>query len=239
MQCSLHVSSFVFLFVFTVRSLIFLPLVSPYQSPCSGWPMGRVKNKISSRSLRLGNFTGARGTHGDWSRARRATSVAQLARRESAFVLISRQASEERRSTSSASATSRTASARPPGHCAATDDDLAEGLNNLRSRKMQDGGAEESRWKTWMKLHRRWYGNSPPLPVTVESLEKVCSLLLSGRYRSGTNDLGSAKKIHIKAGFEWSSLLELTAQEVRRALQRNLGLSKKAKTFRLDRVVHC
>ena len=52
---------------------------------------------------------------------------------------------------------------------------------------MQDGGAEESRWNTWVKLHRRWYGNSPPLPVTVESLEKVCSLLLSGRCRSGTN----------------------------------------------------
>ena len=237
MQCASHVSSFVFLFVFTVRSLIFLPLVSPYQSPCSGWPMGRVKNKISSRSLRLGNFTGARGSSGDWSRARRATTVAQLARRESAFVLMSRQASEERRANSSASATSRTASARPPGSCAATDDDLAEGLNNLRSRKMQDGGAEESRWKTWMKLHRRWYGNSPPLAVTVESLEKVCSLLLSGRYRSGSNYLGAAKKMHIKAGFEWSSLLELTAQKVRRALQRNLGPSKKAKTFRFDRVV--
>ena len=117
--------------------------------------MGRIKNKISSRSLRLGNFTGARGSSGDWSCARRATTVAQLARRESAFVLMPRQASDERRTNSSAYATSRTASARPPGSCAATDDDLAEGLNNLRSIKMQDGGAEESRWKTWMQLHRR------------------------------------------------------------------------------------
>ena len=175
--------------------------------------MGRVKNKISSRSLRLGNFTGARGSSGEWSRARRATTVAQLARRESAFVLMSRQASIERRPNSSESSTTvATASARPPGKCcSATDDGLAEGLNKLRARKMQDGGAEESRWNTWRKLYRRWYGNSLPLPVTVESLEEVCSLLLSGRYRSGTNDLGAAKKMHIKAGFEWTSLLELTA----------------------------
>ena len=139
--------------------------------------MGRVKNKISSRSLRLGNFTGARGSSGEWSRARRATTVAQLARRESAFVLMSRQASIERRPSSSAfSTTVATASARPPGKCcAATDDDLAEGLNKLRARQMQDGGAEESRWNTWIKLHRRWYGNSPPLPVTVESLEKCAA----------------------------------------------------------------
>ncbi|CAE7206162.1 ftsH [Symbiodinium natans] len=81
----------------------------------------------------------------------------------------------------------------------------------------------DSRWKTWLALcSSRGF---QPLPVTVELINAVGSLLKAGRYRSASQYFAIAKSKHVEAGHPWSQAMDLARSQAVRSITRGIGPS--------------
>lgn len=91
---------------------------------------------------------------------------------------------------------------------------------------------KSSLWKTWMNICAM--KQLSPLPLMVETMEKVCAVLKSAGYRSGVAYLYEAKQRRIRQGFSWSDRLEVAVRDCKRALERYVGPPRKAQEIRLQ-----
>ena len=69
-------------------------------------------------------------------------------------------------------------------------------LRIMRVRKTARSSLDSTKslFRTWKRMHRRWYGpDEPVLPITPEKMEAVASQMCHLRYRSFANCLSAAK----------------------------------------------
>ena len=93
-------------------------------------------------------------------------------------------------------------------------------------------GPAESNLKTWLTYHVRWYGNSiPAFPMSCESMEAVAAQMKQDKYRSFQNYLSRAKYEHIRKGFVWDQLLDITGKSCTASLNRGIGAGKQSAAY--------
>ena len=105
---------------------------------------------------------------------------------------------------------------RPPGRgslakalAAGRPGQRASTLARLRSDEVAASGRgpRQSRWKTWVRLHKNWFGSSVPvIPLTVHSLAAVIGQLKEGHYHAAADYVSTAKAVHLRR-HEWSTTL--------------------------------
>ncbi|CAE7265094.1 DNMT3A [Symbiodinium sp. CCMP2592] len=93
-------------------------------------------------------------------------------------------------------------------------------------------GPRESRWKLWCSLAEQ--RNLPPLPVTVELIDKVGALLKQARYRSAAQYYSVAKGEHRAQGHDWSPALDHAVAQAVRSITRGMGPSAAKLDFPLE-----
>ncbi|CAE7027728.1 DD3-3 [Symbiodinium sp. CCMP2592] len=79
-------------------------------------------------------------------------------------------------------------------------------------------GPRESRWKLWCSLAEQ--RNLPPLPVTVELIDKIGALFKQARYRSAAQYYSVAKGEHRSQGHDWSPALDHAVAQAVRSITR-------------------
>ena len=79
----------------------------------------------------------------------------------------------------------------------------------------------ESRWQTWSAMAKK--RELPPLPVTVERINGIGSLMKAGRYRSAAQYFSVAKAKHVEGGWDWSQQLDLARGQAIRSITRGMG----------------
>ena len=96
----------------------------------------------------------------------------------------------------------------------------------------------EAKLSTWIKFHMEWpeLRDTPPFPLTPETIVKVSASFKARQYRSFKNYLYRAKEEHIAMGFVWSDLLQATITKCKRSVQRGLGSAKQAGEIRLNEI---
>ena len=67
-------------------------------------------------------------------------------------------------------------------------------------------GPRKSRWRTWCKLRRNWFGEGPSLPLTTTSIAAVMPQLMEGSHSAAADYMSAAKYMHLKE-FEWATRL--------------------------------
>ena len=120
---------------------------------------------------------------------------------------------------------------------------LAAGSSHNRAatlKKLKDDqfarsgkGPRSSRWSTWKKLHKNWMGDTPVLPLTVDSIAAVLGQLKEGQYRSADDYMSTAKDHHL-VHHEWSSRLARQQRVCVRSALRGIGPSHQCGEILLD-----
>ena len=93
-------------------------------------------------------------------------------------------------------------------------------------------GPRESRWKLWCSLAEQ--RNLPPLPVTVDLIDKVGALLKQARYRSAAQYYSVAKSEHRAHGYDWPASLDHAVAQAVRSITRGMGPSSAKLDFPLE-----
>ncbi|CAE7632238.1 DD3-3 [Symbiodinium sp. CCMP2592] len=93
-------------------------------------------------------------------------------------------------------------------------------------------GPRESRWKLWCSLAEQ--RNLPPLPITVDLIDKIGALFKQARYRSAAQYYSVAKSEHRAQGFEWSPSLDHAVAQAVRSITRGMGPSAAKLDFPLE-----
>ena len=93
-------------------------------------------------------------------------------------------------------------------------------------------GPRESRWKLWCSLAEQ--RNLPPLPVTVDLIDKVGALLKQARYRSAAQYYSVAKSEHRAHGHDWPASLDHAVAQAVRSITRGMGPSSAKLDFPLE-----
>ena len=93
-------------------------------------------------------------------------------------------------------------------------------------------GPRESRWKLWCSLAEQ--RNLPPLPVTVDLIDKVGALLKQARYRSVAQYYSVAKSEHRAHGYDWPASLDHAVAQAVRSITRGMGPSSAKLDFPLE-----
>ena len=116
-------------------------------------------------------------------------------------------------------------------------DQRAQLLGKLREKKVarSSAGSYCSHMRTWLRLHRRWFGVDVPLiTITPLKIEAVASQMSHLRYRSFANYLASAKRAHVLSPLtdgSWGENLKLTGRDCTRAVTRGIGPAKQCAVF--------
>jgi hypothetical protein len=89
-------------------------------------------------------------------------------------------------------------------------------------------GPRASVWRSWIRLHTRWFGSDlPPLPLTVSKIQAVASALKAGGYSSFSNYGARAKAEHLATfdchGVRWSEELRHEMARSFRSVNRGVG----------------
>ena len=91
----------------------------------------------------------------------------------------------------------------------------------------------ESRWVTWQKMASS--RGLAPVPLSVELIDKVGSILKAARYRSPAQYYAIAKEKHMQQGFAWSPELELARNQAIRSVLRGVGPSEPKLDLEVDK----
>eukprot|EP00959_Pyramimonas_sp_CCMP1952_P409675 8585839-Pyramimonas_sp.AAC.1 len=93
-----------------------------------------------------------------------------------------------------------------------------------------------SLWSTWCKFHTAWFAGSvliPVLPLTVESIKGVVSMMIRGGYRSAENYVSVAKDHHCEV-YEWTTPLAREQKRANAAARRGIGLAHQCAELPID-----
>ncbi|CAE7040700.1 ftsH [Symbiodinium sp. CCMP2592] len=93
-------------------------------------------------------------------------------------------------------------------------------------------GPRESRWKLWCSLAEQ--RGLPPLPITVDLIDKIGALFKQARYRSAAQYYSVAKSEHRAQGYEWSPSLDHAVAQAVRSITRGMGPSAAKLDFPLE-----
>ena len=93
--------------------------------------------------------------------------------------------------------------------------------------------------KTWMRLHRSWFGDTgvEPFPLDEMKLVRVSALFKVGGYKSFKNYLSRAKDQHLQLGHSWTEALNRTSQKCVRSVTRGLAGATRSEAFDIVSVV--
>ena len=95
-------------------------------------------------------------------------------------------------------------------------------ISDIRARSAQ--GPHASLLKTWDRLHRRWFGDDPPvIPLSPASILAVAAQMKDAGYRSFPNYGWAAKDLHITSGFPWTDILHAAITQASASTQRGIG----------------
>ena len=97
-------------------------------------------------------------------------------------------------------------------------------------------GPREKKWKTMGRIAAGAARPFSLVPLTVDGLRTLAAALKKGGYRTADKYLGLAKSQHVRAGFPWTDLLQLTLREATRSVMRGIGPANSAQTFGLERL---
>ena len=77
----------------------------------------------------------------------------------------------------------------------------------------------------------------PPVPVTVDMVDLAGALLNKGEYKSSRQYLSAIKRLHIKAGHQWSEQHALASLDARRACERGMGPDEQADPLPIEDII--
>ncbi len=89
-------------------------------------------------------------------------------------------------------------------------------------------GPDDSRVRTWHRLHVAAFGSAPVLPLTTQSVISISSLLSAAGYRTAPAYVSAMKRRHIAAHHPWGDDLAQAARDAARAALRGLGPRRQA-----------
>ena len=95
-----------------------------------------------------------------------------------------------------------------------------------------------SQLATWQRFLDQWYGeHMPMLPVEVDDVAYVGSLMKAAGYRSFSNYVSAVKQEHVKAGYLWSMQHELEAKQGLKSVTRGQGPPRQSAPLIIDDVL--
>ena len=92
-----------------------------------------------------------------------------------------------------------------------------------------------SLWATWMEFHEAMFCAEVPVPpLTVEKVFCVSACFKLGGYRAFKTYLSKAEDMHVLAGHQWETLLDLAFRKAAPSVLRGLGVSRQSAPFDVE-----
>ena len=108
---------------------------------------------------------------------------------------------------------------------------LCQGFSSCSSRR-----AKEVKRQEVMTLAAKVSESGRPLPLSIQTVERVAAALKAAGFKSGPQYLGELRLAHVEAGYEVGSWLSRSLRLCKKALERDSGPTRRAPEVKAEQI---